>query len=578
MHRNQMVRTLRIFWLAILFAFDIWRISRLEKRGGLKPQVTRLYARAGRRMCQYALSMQGLLVKVGQFLSARSDILPLAFTRELSQLLDAVPAASFEQICPILTEALGSDWHSLFLLFEEEAVAAASLGQVHAATLASGETVAVKVRRPGIERLAETDLAALRRVCATLQHRTRFGERMNILALYEEFATTVYEELDYRQEVENLQQFAANFKSDARIVVPTVHESLCSETVIVMEYLSGVRVTDTATYAAWGVSTQHVVDTLLDSYLQQVLVDGFIHVDPHAGNLLVLSDGRIGFLDFGMMSAITKEEARIFARLLLAATARDFDTVVDEVDHLGFLQPHANRAFLKRALAVIVDQLSGIELRKGPELDKFVEDFQTFLREEPLVLQAKFMFLGRAIGMTVGLLNTLNSELQWFDILRMRALPLLNKLAVNLQDEKPTWRDSVAKWVGSVFGDTSQAVTQLLLAQLQETATSTVKLPRQFERVLEKINQDEFTIKLQLDEVMLHLDHQQRLITQAIWALFAGVAGISGVWLQAQRSGFESRIAFGICAMTLLVMLGRAAVIRRRRRRAENMRRRRQGH
>lgn len=471
---RQLIRSIAIFRLALSFLFDYWHIKWIGKRSQGAPRdaaVARVYAQSGTRVRRAALRLQGLIVKVGQFLSARTDVLPLTFTKELTQLQDAVPGVPFRFVKPILEQELGATVESIFNSFSEEPIAAASLGQVHRATLKDGQNVAVKILRPGIERLARIDLSALSKVARIAYRFTRFGKRMNIVAMFHEFEGMVDQELNYRLEAEHLHRFQRNFANNPRVVVPRLHDTYASRRILVMEYMEGVKVTDVPRFSAMGVQPERIVDIMLEAYLQQIIVDGFVHVDPHPGNLLVLPDGRLCFLDFGMMSDLPPDHVRWFSRLIGAALVKNLDGVVEAIDNLGFLQPNADKEFLKRAAGFMLDRVSGLGLSRGPELDKFIADFQDFLHEEPIILQAKYMFLGRAVGIISGVVSTLQPNIVWTDVLKERALPLLTARAEKDNNSDGTgWRERIVGVVRNLFGDSSAVATDLVLNQVQDTA------------------------------------------------------------------------------------------------------------
>lgn len=511
----------------------------------------------GARVRQTALRLQGLMVKVGQFLSTRTDILPTSFTRELKSLQDAVPGVPFEQIRRVVESELGSSLNSNFSSFQEEPLAAASLGQVHLATLAQGGQVAVKVLRPGIEQLAATDLRALRFVTRSLQRFTRAGRRMQAVALYREFAATVREELDYRQEAEHLLRFARQFAHRREIVVPRLFSAYNTRRVLVMEFIEGIKVNDLPSLEAAHIDTRRIVDLVVDSYLEQALEHGFIHVDPHPGNLLVLRDGRLCYLDFGMMSDIPRAESVLFARLMLAAMVHDLDTVIRCIEDLGFLQPHADKVFLKRALGFMLDRVNGIELKRGRELDEFLVEFQAFLRDEPLILHAKYMFLGRALGMVLGLVNTLNPNIQWLPLLRERGLPKLRRIVADATESNGEagnvgWLNELSRLVEAVFGETAATTTRVALSQLQSTMASSMRLPRQLERVLEKTDGDNLEIRVDLSDVFQLIARQERRMTRLTSFVAVAVLIPLGVYLKDAGHPYLMWEAWGLSALALL--------------------------
>lgn len=547
---QQVTRSTRIFLLAVSFSADAARLRRVRRRlsGTDRAQAeARVYARSGARVRRAALRLQGLIVKVGQFLSARSDILPTAFTRELTQLQDAVPGAPFAAIKKILEAELGADITAVFSTFNSVPIAAASLGQVHQATLHGGESVAVKVLRPGIERLAATDLKALHKVVRVLERWTQIGRRMHANDIYSEFSRTVAEELDYRMESDYLKRFAKQFASNPSIKVPRVYDTFTSRRVLVMEFVDGVKVTDVAAIERFGIQPTQVVEIIIDAYLRQILDYGFVHLDPHPGNLFVMADGTVCFLDFGMMANLPNDDVAAFAKLVRAALVSDLDAIVQQLDKLGFLQPYADREFLKRAVGVILNQINGIRLKRGPELDRFVEDFQTFLRDEPIVVQAKYMFLGRTIGMAAGVCTELVPDIDWLNILQNRALPMLNRLLEkeNSENQTPKWKASVLQLAERFFGERGKFAADLFLEQAAETSMATLRLPAAAKRVLDLLERGDLEVHLDLQDAIFRLERQERLLIRSVWILCTCVSALAGLWLEAQSAAMDADWAFG---------------------------------
>ncbi len=566
---SQFWRTSRILLLALSFIGYYWHIRYIHRfRQNRKRELEALvFSRAGARVRRAALRLQGLIVKVGQFLSARADVLPLSFTRELTQLQDAVPAAPYPDIRRRVERELGASIDGLFAAFSEQATAAASLGQVHRATMPDGRIVAVKVLRPGIERLAATDLAALRTITRVLERFTKFGRRMHLVDIYQEFSRSVHDELDYRKEAAHLERFRKLFEDQPRIVVPAIVDRLVTPSVFVMDFIEGAKVYDTRQMEAWGIDPRDVVEIMVDAYLRQMLEYGLVHVDPHPGNLLVLPDGRLCVLDFGMMADVPKDDVRVFSQLVAAAIAGNLDGIVEAIDRLGFLQPYANRVILKQAIGMIIDRLNGFQLQRGPELDAFIEDFQDFLHDEPLILQAKYLFIGRAIGMLTGVLTTLHPAIDWWALLKERALPLLNASARSDEQNGDDLRSLVRRLAQELFGDAGAVVLDAALSQAKETGLSLVRLPSALERVMRRVERDELAVQVDLRAALARLDRLNLLFARLLWTLLLGIALSLGIWLQTKHIQTGGDIAFALSGLFFILLLlpgrGRDRVRRR---------------
>ena len=313
------------------------QISRILVRRGLLP-----YARGGRRSelataegrarlarsLRLALEDGGVtFVKLGQVLSTRRDLLPPEFIGELSRLQDDAPQVPWPQVDGVLRAELGAEVDDVFAAFDREPIAAASIAQVHAATLTSGEVVVVKVCRPDVGGVVERDLDIIVRLAARLQRSTNWGRAVGAVELSHGFADALREELDLRIEARNMTAVAAAAaKRDGSVRVPVPYLPLCGEKVLVMEYLDG-RPLAAATMSADARAT--LARGLLDTLLCQVLLDGTFHADPHPGNVLLLTDGTLGLLDFGSVGRIDVGLRAALQRLLLALDRGDPAAMTD---------------------------------------------------------------------------------------------------------------------------------------------------------------------------------------------------------------------------------------------------------
>lgn len=478
-------------WAVFRLAWSYWRDARQIARNkritdvALRNQKEReIYRAGGERFRVEALRLGGLIIKVGQFLSARTDVLPLDFTRELQALQDRVPAASFSEISAMMDTAYGKPWTSVFSEFEPEPLAAASLGQVHRARLAdSGRWVAVKVQRPGIDQLAAVDLRALGTVMRVISRWTKVGRRINAERLFAEFRSLVGEELDYLHEQENLQEFHRNFASDAQIRVPEPCPEYTRTQVLVMELVEGAKLTDPVQLAEYGADPRALAKLLIAAYLKQIITDGLVQIDPHPGNFFADADGRLVLLDFGMCARIPAQHMPYAGQMIRAVLNKDARLVVEAMAGLGFIRPEADVRLLVRSMAVLLQQLGGVALESGPQLDQAVADFQEFLYQEPLEFPAEYMFLGRAIGMLFGLVSGLDSDIEWLQILQQEALPLISAQAA----KNPRWMDRLFEMAGSVLGSGPQAVLQMGTARVVEEIQRVAQLPARMDRVLDRI-------------------------------------------------------------------------------------------
>lgn len=528
--RGEIVRTLAIFRLAVSYIRDYRAIVRAERRlpeEEADRRIREIYEQGGVRFRERAIKLGGLIIKVGQFLSARTDILPIEFTRPLQVLQDQVPAAAFSEVRALIEEAYQKPIGDIFSRFEETPVAAASLGQVHRAVLRDqNKVVAVKVLRPGIRSLAKTDLRALSVVMAFLERYTRIGRRIDTVRVFNEFKRLVGQELDYLHEQDNLVRFWENFAADPLIDVPKAEFEWTRRSVLVMEFMDGVKLTDTHAIENWQLDRVKLSQLLIESFLRQVVVYGHVQIDPHPGNFLASQDGHLIYLDFGMMADIPSEDLRYFADLVEAGVLRRPRGVVTAMDKLGFLRSNANKEILTRAVGVMLDRIWGIPLRKGPALDRVVESFQDFMYEEPLQFPAQYMFLGRAIGMLFALISRLNPDVDWKAVLMDTALPLLSK--ARRQDKEPGLSEGVRKLVGLIFGPKSEPVVDRVIEGVSEWGKAQWFLPTEWIAFLDKVNGGELRTQPEVTSVLRRLDAlNKRVETLILFVIVGGLAVFS---------------------------------------------------
>jgi predicted unusual protein kinase regulating ubiquinone biosynthesis (AarF/ABC1/UbiB family) len=380
-----------------------------------------------RRFREMAVDLGGVLIKLGQFLSARVDVLPPEITDELSGLQDEVPPVAFDQVRGVVESELRRSLDDLFAWFEEEPTASASLGQVHLAHLPGGELVAVKVQRPGIEAIVETDLAALRWAVGWLNRYGPLRRRMHFDLLLDEFSRSLYEELNYVSEAENAEAFARNFAEDPDVMVPLPYWERVRRRVLTLQWMQGIKINDFNALADAGIDTREVADRLFHVYLQQVFEDGFFHADPHPGNLFILPQGpplppnEVGrpfvlvFVDFGMVGRIPPRTTEIMRRALVDLLTRNYFGVVHAWQEMGFFLPDADLRPIVRAVGAVVDRYYGMSMAELTAIDfdeirRLTAEFRDILFEFPFQVPQDFILLGRCLGILSGQASSLNPD------------------------------------------------------------------------------------------------------------------------------------------------------------------------
>jgi ubiquinone biosynthesis protein len=301
-------------------------------------------------------------IKFGQALSMRADLLPRDVVEELSLLQDSVPPLAPGTAERAITEAFGRPIRELFAHFDPTPIAAASIAQVHRATLRSGEAVAVKVRRPTIAALIEEDLAILADLAALAEHHLADATLYNLSGLVDEFARTIRREQDLTREGRLIARVTAQFDGDATVRFPAVYWPLTTPAVLTMEFLDGVKVSAVGTPDAPGLDPQVVARRGADAVLKQILVHGLFHADPHPGNILVLPGNVVAFIDFGIVGRVNRQLRRRLADTLLAVGQRDADRLAEIVVAVATPIRPVHQHELARDLEEMLDAYADVPL------------------------------------------------------------------------------------------------------------------------------------------------------------------------------------------------------------------------
>lgn len=308
-------------------------------------------------------AMGPTFIKLGQFLSTRGDMLPATYVAALARLQDRVGPIPFSDVERIVSDELGVRISKAFEEFDDQPVAAASLGQVHRARLREGGVVAVKVQRPGIHQRIRDDLEALQSIAGLLDRHTEQGKRYDYSAMLEEFKRTLARELDYQQEARNLFVLGGNLSGFDRIVVPSPVDDYVTPHVLTMEFVHGRKVTALGPLARLELDGAPLAEELTKAYLHQILVDGFFHADPHPGNILLTDDGRLAFLDLGMVAQIGPSMQESLLQLVLAISEGRGETVADLILSLGTPVAEIDREAVRRGIIQLVLQVQGLRMR-----------------------------------------------------------------------------------------------------------------------------------------------------------------------------------------------------------------------
>lgn len=364
-----------------------------------------LHAKNGLRLRMLAEKHGGALLKVGQLLSTRADVLPEPIVTELSHLQDAAPRVPFEIVRSHLETSLGKPIEALFASFDEAPLAAASIGQVHRATLLDGTEVAVKVKRPGIDALVAQDLSLL---AVFLDALAPLFPPTDHATIAREVEASVLRELDLGSELLATERARAAFADDENVIVPEVFRAVSSKAVLVTRFVRGTKITDALDALESDDARSQVLGTLIQSYVRMILEHGELHSDPHPGNVLVTDDLKIIFLDFGSVTLIDDATRREYLRLVMAFVANDRDTVVDALHTIGFRtksgRPDTLLVFADALLGSFAKAQGEAQFPTKEELIAEAKNVIAVAEHDPvLTLPPEFIMIARVFGSISGL-------------------------------------------------------------------------------------------------------------------------------------------------------------------------------
>jgi predicted unusual protein kinase regulating ubiquinone biosynthesis (AarF/ABC1/UbiB family) len=439
----------RTFFMFIGFFIQFWWLGKTKKffnKEKRNQKYSKIYTSQAIKFTALAVAMGGLLIKLGQFVSSRVDILPKEYTDILSELQDSVAPVEADEIINRIEAERGAKIEKLFSFFTPKPIAAASLGQVHKAVNNNGETVAVKVMRPGIESTVQLDLATLKMLTAFASRFTNVRKLVDLKDVYLEFEEVIQEELDYLKEAANIEKFSSSFREFPGISVPKVYWEETTSKVLVMEFIEGVKINETDKLEGVSVNKQKIASILFLSYLKQLMEDGFFHADPHPGNLLVKKDGTLAYIDFGMVGTVSDQMKAAMFKLAFALYLKDAGGIVAAFDELGFLRKQADRSVLTKNVKVILSGFSedGFNVNNINN-DGFFEELREFLYEQPFQIPSKTTFLGKAIVTVFSLCKGLEPD---FDFVQL-AKPFIEEM---MKDEDVnTGKNTILDQVKNTF-------------------------------------------------------------------------------------------------------------------------------
>ncbi len=487
-------RFIGIFFPIISLAFGLW-LDKITKR---------TKKNLGKRAVQMRKMLTKLgpaYIKIGQALSTRPDLVPPQFLEELTQLQDKIPAFSNDIAYQFIEEELGDRPDKIYAQISAIPIAAASLGQVYKGKLWSGETVAIKVQRPGLANSIALDLHIMRTLCAWAQS-TFTQIRSNLVSIIDEFADRIFEEMDYENEGRNSEKFAELYGGMQDIYVPRIYWPYTARRVLTMEWIDGTKLTNLEEIEAQGINATYLIEVGVQCSLRQLLEHGFFHADPHPGNLLATPDGKLAYLDFGMMSQVKPYQRYGLLEAIVHLVNRDFDGLAQDFVKLEFLTPDVDLRPIIPAFTDVFTKSFGTTGTNVADLDfKSVTDqLSGVMYEFPFQVPAYYALIVRSLVTLEGIAISVDPD---FKVLS-KAYPYVAKRL--LTDPAPDLRNSLKELL---FKDGSFRWNRLENLLLNARSSDEYDLNQVIDQSLEYILSDRGTFirDYLADEIVRGLDN-----------------------------------------------------------------------
>ena len=392
-------------------------------------------------------------IKLGQLLSTRPDIVGEKIANELANLQDDNPAISYEQVKAIVERELNGKIEDLFEDFSQEHLATASIGQVHEAKLITGERVAVKIQKEGITDKIDLDIRILKYIANKADKFNANLRKINLPGIMDEFDRTIHLEIDYNNEFMNMQRIELNFEDNPYIHFPVTYPKYCSGKVLTMEFIEGTKLNDV--YASTGdeFDKKFLAKNILDSYLQQLFIDGFFHGDPHPGNVLILENNVVCYLDLGMMGLFDEKFKRDLSEVMLLFMDQDVDGLINQLMYMDILDYDIDTTRLRRDLNDLFGRYFGVKLNR---FDGVLEALLSLMQEYGVILPNEVVTMARGLSMIEAIAKNLDPEIDVFSALK----PIATQIAKNKLNPKQFFKGKKSNAI--LYGHMLQALPKLL--------------------------------------------------------------------------------------------------------------------
>lgn len=409
------VRTIQVLF-KLLPSFLALRKDRKKWINQEKNQIdSEQFRKNARKVLETFISLGPVYIKLGQWLSSRADILPQPYLEELSKLQDSVPSAPFDQVKPIIEKDLGPI-DEKFDSIDPNSISGASLGQVYRGTI-SGQQIVVKVKRPGIEKVVAKDIQVLKKVLPLALRFVDPNLRYSAKAMLSQFIETIHEEMDYKNEIQNLKRIKEDMAGSTNVLIPSVYDDYSSKNVLTMEYLPGIKVTNVQALDEKGIDREQLVIDVHKVFFTMLLKHSVFHADPHPGNISVTDDGKLILYDYGMVGKINNETRFKLIRLYLALIEKSPTRVVNAMIDLSMLTPGYNREVIEKGIELSIRAMHGNKPDEM-EVQSLMELANQTMSKFPFVLPKNLALYMRMASIIEGIYKTHDVDFKFVKVLK----------------------------------------------------------------------------------------------------------------------------------------------------------------
>ena len=411
-------------------------------------------------------------IKLGQLLSTRPDVVGDRIADELANLQDDNPAITYDQVKEIVERELNGNIDDLFKEFKHEHLATASIGQVHEATLITGERVAIKIQKEGITDKIDLDLRILKYIANRADKFNSDLKKINLPGIMEEFDRSIHKEIDYNNEFMNMQRIEMNFVDNPSIHIPATYPEYCTSKVLTMEFIDGTKLNDVYESTSDEFDKKLLAKNVLDSYLQQLFIDGFFHGDPHPGNVMILEDNVVCYLDLGMMGFFDEKFKKDLSEVVLLFMDQDVDGLINQLMYMDILDYDINTSSLRRDLNDLFGRYFGVQLNR---FDGVLEALLSLMQEYGVILPNEVVTMARGLSMIEAIAHNLDPEIDVFASIK----PVAKQIAKQRMSPKQRLK-----------GKKSNLILYEHMLQ---------SLPKLLTRTIHKIDNEELQFKFEVD-------------------------------------------------------------------------------